>query len=286
MVSRSSRPAGFHRQAISPLPRGRSILVLHRNEELHDRLRRVTQVEAQIRFVESWGELRAEVASISPATVVVVDPYFENGHHAPSRKLRNMLASFPSLTVLAAMEPGRGDLAHVVTLAEWGVIDVIDLEEEMSEPALLRRIRNARARPLTALFRGESTAPLTGRSRVILESALEVAMEGGSASALARSMEMDGSTLRRWCAASHLPSPQTLIGWMKALQAGMLLDDPAHTVLSVALACGYGSDQALRRVLRRAVPMTPGELREAGAFQTIRQAFVEEVIERSAAAAA
>ena len=69
---------------------------------------------------------------------------------------------------------------------------------------------------------------------------------------------------------------------MRVLLAASLLDDPGHTVFSVAKACGYSSDQALRRAIKRVVDATPGDLREMGAYETVSRGFFEDLTKTAA----
>ena len=64
---------------------------------------------------------------------------------------------------------------------------------------------------------------------------------------------------------------------MRILLATELLDDPGRTVSSVALACGYASDNSLRRALQDFLDTTPTALRRIGAFATASRAFLREL---------
>jgi AraC-like DNA-binding protein len=255
----------------------RKLVVLHGDPVLRRRLTALERRGIDVEFVDGWTRVREAARSASPATLLLVDPYFPDATR-PADVLRDLLRGFPSLVVLAAV-PSDADLAQVCEIGRWGIADIVQLGTEDSELLLLRRIREVRARPLLGLLRGESPAPLPARARAILETAVEVALDGGYPRDMAERMRMDGSTLRRWCDSASLPPPRRLLLWMRTLLASMLLDDPGRSVLGVAHACGYNSDQALRRAIRRTLPLTPGELRDQGAFETVAGAFHQEVIE-------
>lgn len=228
--------------------------------------------------LDGWPSLRDAVSEAPPGAVVVVDPYFDgNGNGAPSTELEKLLREFPSAPIVAALHPeGRG-YGDVWELREWGVAEVLPLGEERTPVAIRERVRAAQAKPLRSFLSEDLPAPLPGRARAILDAAVETVIAGGYPRDLAEKLGMSGPTLLRWCNRAELPSPRRLLHWLRVLLAAALLDDPGHTVFSVALACGYSTDDSLRRAIRGLVPYPPTELRERGAFRTVSEAFLEEL---------
>lgn len=84
-------------------------------------------------------------------------------------------------------------------------------------------------------------------------------------------------TLLRWCERAELPPPRRILVWMRVLMAAELLDDPGRTVSSVADACGYSSDNSLRRALQDFLQTTPTTLRRDGAFTAASRAFLKDL---------
>ncbi len=258
----------------------RPLLVLHENRILRERLARAAQGRFHLAIVGSWKELWDAVSQAPPAAVVLVDPYygFSNGA-GPSPELYDILTAFPSSTVIAALECLPSRYRDIWTMGDWGVAEILQLEEDRSQLALTRRLLRARAQPLRRLLSHDSQVPFTGRARALMNAAVETVMTGGHPKDLARSLGFSPSTLLRWCQRSQLPNPRKLLLWLRILFAAALVDDPGHTVFSVGLACGYSGDQALRRAIRSVVPYTPSQLREMGAFETVSQAFFRELAE-------
>lgn len=259
----------------------RPLLILHPDPVLRERVRKAAESRFQSQNVSTWEELRETVAGAPPAAVVVVDPYFGGSRlkDGPSLDLRDLLSSFPSATVVAGLDAVPVRHRDLWLLGEWGVAEILQTEEDVSVYAVRKRLLSARAQPLRKLLTHEASSQLTGRARAILETAVETVLVGGLPRDLARTLGFSPSTLLRWCERSQLPSPRRLILWMRVLFASALLDDPGHTVFSVGVACGYSGDQALRRAIRAVLPMTPSQLREAGAFETTIEAFYEELAE-------
>lgn len=256
----------------------RPLLVLHDDRVLHERLQGVSRDRFKLRRTENWEELREGVAAAPPAALILVDPYRDqtNGD-GPSPRLSEILRAFPSATVIAVMDSRPSRYRDIWVLGEWGVAEIIQIEEDTSREALRRRLSSARSQPLRRLLTQDHGVSLTGRARSLIDAAVETVMGGGLPRDLARTLGFSPSTLLRWCQRSQIPNPRRLLVWMRVLFASALLDDPGHSVFSVGVACGYSGDQALRRAIRSVVPYTPSELRERGAFDTVSKAFFAEI---------
>ena len=258
----------------------RPLLVLHEDRVLRERLTRAAQGRFYLSVVGSWDELRKGVSKAPPAAVILVDPYHgQKKGGEPSRRLYEILAAFPSSTVIAALDSSPARYRDIWMICEWGIAEILQTDEDRSQMAVSRRLLRARAQPLRRLVSHDSGVPFTGRARAVMDAAVEAVMTGGQPKDLARALGFSPSTLLRWCQRSQLPNPRRLLLWLRILFAAALVDDPGHTVFSVALACGYSGDQALRRAIRSVVPHTPSELRELGAFDTVSGAFFGELAE-------
>lgn len=254
----------------------RPLLVLHRNAQFRERVRQAAAQEYDFEAVHSWAALREAVCAAPPAAVLIVDPYAERQEpEGASPALRSLIAEFPSIAVVAAMEviPSRFD--DLRTLGKWGVVQVISLDHDDTPHAIVQRLRAARGRPLRALLELALPADTSARARTILDAAVDVVVVGGTGSDLARSLFLSRRTLLRWCMQADLPPPRNLLAWMRVLLAAELLDDPGRDVLSLALVCGYSSDSGLRRITQKFLGTSPSELRKQGAFSTASAAFVE-----------
>ena len=261
------------------VPPGRSLLVLHSNGAFREHLRRLSVRGFQCSFVATWDRLREAVVASPPTAILVVDPYSPAppGSCGLSSDLRSLLLEFPSATVLAAMDvpPGRsGDLR---TLGEWGVTDVICLDEDDTPEAVYRRLRAVEGRTLQALLQRTLPPMMSGRARMLMMTAAEVVSVGGKGRDLARRLHLSERTVLRWAERAGLPAPRRMLAWMRILLAAVLLDDPGRTVLSVAHACGYSSDSSLRRAMQDFLGTGPSALRKEGAFGRASRVFLGEL---------
>jgi AraC-like DNA-binding protein len=257
----------------------RPLLVLHSDALFRERLRRIGSQRFQCQFVPDWDTLREAVREAPPAALIVVDPYTHaygaEAELAP--ELRSLLWEFPSATVIAALEVKRGRIRDLRTLGEWGVKEVIALDEEDTLEAIARRLRSAQGRPLQSLLERSLPSTLSGRARTLLMAAAEVVAEGGHGRDLAASLRLSERTLLRWAEQADLPPPRRVLAWMRVLLACELLDDPGQTVLSVAYTCGYASDSSLRRAVQEFTGVLLTDLRKQGAFATASRTFLAEL---------
>ena len=266
-------------------PPPRTVLVLHSNGAFCDRMRRVGTRGFACAFFGSWEGLREAIIQSPPASILVVDPYVPAAREAQelSGDLRSLLWEFPSATVLAALEVRPGSSRDLRTLGEWGVTDIISLAEDDTHEAIHRRLLSVEGRSLQALL--ERTLPpiISGRARMLLMTAGDVAAVGGKARDLARRLHLSERTVLRWAERAGLPAPRRILAWMRILLAASLLDDPGRSVLSVAHACGYASDSSLRRAMTDFVGTGPTALRREGAFTASSRRFLDELSRTRAA---
>jgi AraC-like DNA-binding protein len=252
---------------------------MHPNSAFRERVRRVGGKSFRCSFLPDWDALRAAVSEAPPAALLIVDPYATISRDglqlAP--ELRALLWEFPSATVVAAMEVRPGRSHDLRTLGEWGVTDVISLDDESTQEAITRRLRAAQGRPLQNLLQRCLPTTISGRARTLLMTAAEIVSMGGRGRDLARALHLSERTVLRWSERAGLPPPRRLMAWMRILLAASLLDDPGRTVLSVAYACGYSSDSSLRRAMQDFLGTIPTTLRREGAFARAAHVFLEEL---------
>jgi AraC-like DNA-binding protein len=256
----------------------RPLLVLHADASFREQVRRAGGKRFDYVHVQAWEELRELVRTSPPAALIVVDPYEERGDEL-SGTLRALLLEFPSATVIAALALRPDRYRDLRTLGAWGVADVIVRGEDDTTEAIARRLRAIQGRPLQSLLERSLPANTSGQARALLMAAAEVVSTGGQAKELARMLYLSPRTLLRWCERAELPPPRRILVWMRVLMAAELLDDPGRTVSSVAHACGYSSDNSLRRALQDFLDTTPTTLRREGAFSAASRAFLRDLAE-------
>jgi AraC-like DNA-binding protein len=254
----------------------RPLLVLHPDSVFREHVRKAGGRRFEYLQVQDWEDLRERTRMAPPAALLLVDPYCGSGGEL-SAALRSLLLEFPSATVVAALDLRPERYRDLRTLGAWGVAEVIALGEEDTGDSIARRLRGVQGRPLQSLLERSLPPNTSGQARAILMAAAEVVSTGGQANELARALYLSPRTLLRWCNRAELPPPRRVLAWMRILLATELLDDPGRTVSSVAHACGYASDNSLRRALQDFLDTTPTTLRRDGAFTFASRTFIHEL---------
>ena len=208
-------------------PVTRPLIVLHSNGAFRERVRRVSGKTFDCTFISDWETLRAAISDLPPAALLVVDPYAPGSRDAPqlSPELRALLWEFPSATVLAAMELRPGRSHDVRTLGEWGVTDIISINEDDTLEAMSMRLRAAQGRPLQNQLQRCLPTNMSGRSRTLLMTAAEIVSVGGRGRDLARALHLSERTVLRWAERAGLPPPRRLMAWV-ARAATPIATDP------------------------------------------------------------
>lgn len=236
------------------------------------------------RRLHDWAEL-LETAPHAPASAVfVVDPY-AGAPRGLSPRLGELLRAFPSATVVAVMNLQPESTAEVRALLEMGVSEVIGTGVEDTPEAVAHRLRAAHARRFKRRLEEHFSRRLSGAGHTLLLAMAEAAADGGGVEELARVLRASPRTVAARCRREGLPNPRRLLAWARLLLAGLLLDEAARPVASVALACGYTTDAALRRTLREFLGKSPTALRREGAFEAAARAFGRELREGRAGVA-
>jgi AraC-like DNA-binding protein len=259
----------------------RPLMIMHPNSAFLERVRRLGGKTFRCSVLPNWSALRRAMCDAPPAALLLVDPYDVRGREGPqlSPELRALLWEFPSATVVAALEVRPGCSHDLRTLGEWGVTDVIAINEDDTGEAIARRLRAAQGRPLQNLLNRSLPHTVSGRARTLLMAAAEVVSAGGKGRDLARALHLSERSVLRWSERAGLPPPRRMMAWMRILLAASLLDDPGRTVLSVACACGYASDSSLRRAMQDFLGTIPTALRREGAFARASRVFIQELQE-------
>lgn len=227
----------------------------------------------EVRTGYGWGDVDALLSTASPATVLVVDPYAEARAAETFPRLRALLRRFPSVPVVAALRLDPANARDLGMLLEWGVSEVVSVEDETTPAAVRARLRQAHARPFKRRLEQAMSRWVPPEARLVLMGAAEVAVEGGGAVELAGRLGIAPRTLAERCERLDLPSPRQIQSWMRILLACALLDDPGRTAYSAAFACGYATDRSLRRAVRSLLATGVTPLRETGAFPTAAAGF-------------
>lgn len=253
----------------------RTLFLLHPDRLFAERVKTAARPSFQFLQVENWASLLDLIRSAPASAVAVVDPIDSTNPSEVSAELLALLHLYPSVTVIPALEAGPGAFEVVRKLGAAGAVQIICTDEDTAPIAIRKRIEAARGRPLKTLIAGSLDPSTSGAARAILNTTVEVVLDGGGSEQLARNLFITTRTLLRWCRKAGLPAPRRLLLWVRLLLAAEMLDDPGRSISDVALSCGYSSDGGLRNAFRSTMDISPGQLRSMGAFKTLSKGFLE-----------
>jgi len=253
--------------------RNRVILVLHPEPGVHAAIAGAAGKGSLVTAVEDWLSVEDALLASPPSTVAVVDPYLGGAGPGPASELHALLQRLPSSSIVPALEVTPERASDVALLDEWGVAAIISSGHDDTPAAISRRIGDARVRPLKRRLASMLPPETSPHAYTLLFAAADTMCDDGNAADLATALEASPSTLLRWCEAAGLPSPRTLLQWVRVLHAANLLEEPVRTPEAVARTCGYASAAELRTVTQRLLGSTPAQLRTAG-FQHTAARFL------------
>jgi AraC-like DNA-binding protein len=260
----------------------RPLLLMHDAPGLADTLREAAGDAASVWTLPGWDALERAMERVPPTAVVLVNPYADSPGE-PSPRLHALLRDLRSATVVAVLPVTPRTVPHLELLARWGVADVVELGREDTPAALRRRLRLVQGRLVARLLERALPRTTPTRTRALLATAADTAAVAGGSAELAQVLGVTERTALRWCRRADLPQPRRLMAWLRILLAADMLDDAGRTLGSVARACGYSSDTALRNALRTFLGAAPTDLR-GRAFDTAAAAFSRELFELREAA--
>jgi AraC-like DNA-binding protein len=254
--------------------RSRVILVLHALPQVHTAVAQGAPRGSLVGAVAGWDELETAIKVSPPSTVAIVDPYHGGTAAEPAAELYDLLQRLPSTSVVPALEITAERAADVARLDEWGIAGLISVGHDDTPAGVGHRLAEACVLPLKRLLAALLPPDAAPHAYTLLFAATEAMCDGGTVADLAEAVDASPSTLLRWAESAGLPTPRTLLQWVRVLHAARLLDEPIRSVESVARTCGYASPAELRKVMLRLLGHTPAQLRSS-AFDLASRRFLE-----------
>lgn len=204
------------------------------------------------------------------ATVVIVDlATFDKAEAA----LRRIHTSFESHPLVAYYDPRGLTPRHILTLAQSGITDLVQLDVDDSK-LLFGKILDSAAR----VSHARTLVDLIGRDmppamRSVFAYALEHAGRSMDVPELAASLGLSKRTLAWRMAANRVPSPRIFLTWCRLLVAALLLNERGRTLDSVADQLDFSGGHSLGAVFFRYLGRGIQQLREEGVLDETLEAF-------------
>jgi transcriptional regulator GlxA family with amidase domain len=157
--------------------------------------------------------------------------------------------------------------------------DILDLRRECTPTAVARRLSEVESLWSERLLARVLPRALSARARALIDSVADVAIRGGHVPELASALGIKERSVPRWCRSAGVPNARRLFSWIRLLLAAELLDGSDRSIQSVARNSGYSSAGSLKHATKQFLQLTPSELRDCGAFATVKEAFGREIHE-------
>ncbi|HEX8431836.1 MAG TPA: hypothetical protein VF625_11125 [Longimicrobium sp.] len=226
--------------------------------------------------IDNWTAAFEIARDASPDSLMLVDPYLDDAA-APSPELFRLLATYPALSVLVALDLTSERVGDVREMLGAGISGIVNLRVDTTPEIAARHFHDAVARPFKRRLEDLLSPYVAPDARTILNAAAEIAVLGGGAAELAASFDVTPKTLTGWCVEAGLPRTRQLQLWMRLLLATLLLEDRGRTLHKAAVAAGYAAERSLRRAAEQMLGTGPKMLREPGALEQVARGFNEEL---------
>ena len=188
-------------------------------------------------------------------------------------RLLDLRHEFPHVSWVALFFEGGSDSRWALRLGQAGVTELVSVGRSLPQVALTTALSRCETDSVAVRIWKQAALDVPDSLIALFKPALRLAHRPVSMTRLAAATRMHERTLRKYCDASDLPSPQWLIGWARLLVAAYYLDEPGRTVQSIAELLEFPSAVALANHVRRYTRMTPSSVREQGALHTIARAI-------------
>lgn len=240
------------------------------------RLREAVRGRALIEpFADAESLLAATARGFIAITVLEVR---RTGGAAALTTLRRLHENFPDHPVIAWCDLRSLDTQTLLAVARLGVHELIRQDGDDLPHALAHTIANASQRTVSTRIASELADLVPPRVRPVFEYALEHASECLSREDVAAVFGISRRTLHNRLDESGLPATREFLTWCRVLVASALLEQPGHTLDSIAGQLDFPDGGALGKTLRRYTGYGITELRKRGALPTTLDAFRDAVL--------
>ncbi|MBY0489473.1 MAG: helix-turn-helix domain-containing protein [Gemmatimonadaceae bacterium] len=185
------------------------------------------------------------------------------------QELLDLRAEFPLVAMIGLFIAKESDLAALARLAAAGVADVLPVEQPSIAHHVRSTLSRAQAESLSSRVWRLAAVNVTDSAASLLRPALRLAHSPISLPVLANAVRMHERSVRKYCHANALPSPQWIIGWARSLLVAYYLEESGRSIQSIATLLGYKSSSLLANHLKRYTGKTASVLREESPLRTV-----------------
>jgi len=199
-------------------------------------------------------------------------------HDFAVRVLRRASEAFPEHPLLAWCDFLRISNIQLLEVARTGVQEIVRQGSDEGRHAFARVMAAATQRGAVPRIVLSLKGVIPLRFLPLLEFALEHAHEHMDRDEVAAVFGVARRTLQDRLMAAALPPPRRFLMWCRLLVAAALLDQPGHTLNSVAAQLGFTDGANLGNRFRHYARRGPNHLRANGALDSMIFAFTSEIL--------
>ena len=195
--------------------------------------------------------------------------------------LRRLREDFPKHPVVAWCDVRTIESHELLAIARAGVQDLVRQDFDELRHVFARIVASATQRAISFRILDELTDVVPMRLHPLLSYVLEHSDERLDRDGVAAVFGLSRRTLQNRLTEARLPALRPFLTWCRLLVAAALLDEPGHTLDSVAAQLDFHDGGNLGTALRRYTSINITQLRARGAFREALHAF-REAVQRSA----
>ena len=196
-----------------------------------------------------------------------------SAHELGIRTLRRVHDDFPQHPLIAWCDLKRMKSHELLDVARSGVQDIVRSDLDELRHAFARTLASATQRAVSAQIAIELQNLVPRSLMPVLEYALERANQHLERNAVAAVFGVSRRTLHGRLIDHRLPPTREFLTWCRLMVASALLDQPGHTLDSVAGQLDYGDGGVLGNSLRRYTGAGINKLRDGGVLGATIAAF-------------
>jgi AraC-like DNA-binding protein len=227
----------------------------------------------EAKLVGSAGKLRDLLRTASPSSVALVP----SDAGCSIECIREIITAAHLIPVVGAVPLTGAQAEYIRQLWRTGVSDIVDLEPIPSPALLASDLELVHARRFKQRFEAELSSHLSQNALTLIRAAVEVVVDGGNSTDLAKCVNARERTVLHWCAREGLHTPRRLLVWIRVALAVTLLETPDRSIVVAARDAGYSSDHPFRRVLRELFGDEFGKSPRALTFKAVMESFNAEL---------
>ena len=236
------------------------------------RLRAAVRDRHTVVACASWAEVTRACES-QPVHLAVLDLYADG--NVNFERVRLLKLRFPRVALVAYVSVRAERARDLFDAGRVGVDDLVVADVDDAPASLLAQVERAEARSAASLVR-RSLGSLTPTARDAVLACVSRAHERLTPETLARTLAVPRRVLSRRLEEAGFPAPHRLITWGRLVIAGHLLEDPARSADSVALALDFPSGSAFRNTCQRYLHSTPQQIRARGGATYVVRALLRQ----------